>query len=293
VFAVVACWLYQLGSFLSQRLPLRVSYALADILADIQFWVRLRHRRALLSNLKVVAGQSLGRRERRRLARVIFRNFGRSIVDFLRLPAMDPAALRREISAEGLKILDTARTSGRGAVLLTCHIGGWELGGAYLSVLGYPLNAVALGHGSRAVTEFFTRSRERAGVRVVGTREPRETFTRALQRGECLALLGDWDAWGRGTWVEFFGRRTRVPSAYVTLAAQTGGPILPGVVVRRPGGGYHVRLDRPIEPTLGDEIGALKGCLRVLERYISENLTQWFAFNPIWPEEAAEGRTEP
>jgi len=279
-----ALWLYRLGSFLSQNLPLRVSYGLADVLADVHFLARPRPRRALLSNLEVVCGEQVTLDERRRLARTIFRNFGRAIVDFLKLPSLSARVLSQKVSAEGLERLEGAFRSGVGTILLTGHIGGWEVGGAYLSTLGYPISAVAKNHPAAAVTDFFRRRRWAWRVRVLETWEEIATLAELLKQGECVAILGDWDAAGRGTEAVFFGRRTRVPFAYVKLAAETGGRILPGVVLKNPAGGYRVRLDEAIEPRPDDVRGALERCLGILERYIRENLTQWFAFNPIWPD---------
>jgi lauroyl/myristoyl acyltransferase len=279
---------YRAAGALAAVLPPGASSALADRTGDLFFLFRPGPRRALLRNLEVACGSRMTRRERSRLARAIFRNFARSIVDFLRLGRLDADALAREVSAEGLERLEAALGSGTGTVLLTCHIGGWEVGGAYLSSRGYPVSAVAHPHGAAGVTEFFARRREESGLRLFSTSGRNPDLPGTLERGECLAILGDWDASGRGTWATFFGRPARVPSAYVNLAARAGGRILPGLVLREPGGGYRLRLDEPIQPRPDDPEGALDGCLRVLERYISENVSQWFAFHPIWPEEATE-----
>jgi KDO2-lipid IV(A) lauroyltransferase len=243
-------------------------------------------------NLEVVTGGETSPEERRRLARTIFRNFGRSVVDFLKLPSLDAAALAREIQAEGLDRLEAALRPGGGAILLTGHLGGWEMGGAYLSSLGYRVHAIAQEHDDPRVNEFFNQRRRARGLRVVGRSENGASLLRFLKQGECLALLGDWDPGGRGVWATFFGRAARVPSAYVGLASRSGGRILPGVALRNPEGGYRIRLDEPIAPTPGDERATLEGCLKVLERHISENLTQWYAFNPIWPEQAADERVD-
>ncbi|MCK4546990.1 MAG: lysophospholipid acyltransferase family protein [Candidatus Eisenbacteria sp.] len=287
---IVALWFYRLAAFLARCLPPGLSYVLADRVADLYFWIRRRPRCALLANLQVVTGARMDPADRRRLAKVIFRNFGRSIVDFLRLPAMDRSTLNRQVRAEGLERLEEALQSRGGVVLLTAHIGGWEVGGAYLSALGYPVNAIARNHDATHITRFFNTRREERGIRVLGTGERNRELLRLLEQGECIALLGDWDGGGRGTWATFFGREARVPFAYVKFAERTGGQIVPGVAIRNPTGGYRVRLDGSIKPTPGNARSTLDRCLRVLEQYISENLTQWFAFNPIWPEEAPNGK---
>jgi lauroyl/myristoyl acyltransferase len=82
--------------------------------------------------------------------------------------------------------------------------------------------------------------------------------------------------------VPLFGREARLPAAPLALARRTGALVVPGFVVRVAPGRYRVTLEAPLaEPPLAALAAAL-------ERHVRRDPTQWFVFERVWDERAAE-----
>src|SRR5437773_817633 len=69
-------------------------------------------------------------------------NSGRYMVDLLRLPRSQPNEVLAKFEAYGLEHIEEALAPGRGLVLVTAHIGNWDLAGAFLAAQGYPVNVI-------------------------------------------------------------------------------------------------------------------------------------------------------
>jgi KDO2-lipid IV(A) lauroyltransferase len=287
----IVAWLdvffYRLAVVVARVCPRSLAYFLGDRLADLRRWTSPTSRHAVRSNLAHVFEAPPEPHELDRRTRVVFRNFARFVVDFLRLPEWDDARMAEKIEFHGGEHARKALARGRGIVFLTAHLGNWELGGALLAHLGIRLNVVARPHRAGAVTKMFDRRRERLGMRVISVREAARRAYRVLQAGEALAVLGDRDITHHGHRVRFFGEETTVPSAYVRMALRTNAAIVPGCLVRRSGDRFDMWLDAPVVlRRTGDEEADVEAnlalCVAVLERFIRRHWEQWFVFEPLW-----------
>src|SRR5512143_1876457 len=158
-------WLsYQLADLLVRLLPRRAADRLGIALARLAFAARLPARGHLERNL----ARLLGRRDGpglEALARSSFDHFALTFTDFLRLGHGDPARLAGAIEVHGAEHLEAARASGRGVILVSAHLGNWELGAAWLAAQGPRVNLVARPHPSPWVERFYARRRDAWGVR--------------------------------------------------------------------------------------------------------------------------------
>ena len=277
---------YKLGEFIALRLPLKVTYWLGERIADIKRLCSKKDRNLIKKNLKVILGDDS--RELNRRTKELFRNFAKYLIDFLRFSKLDKDCIGKFVRIEGKENLDRALLKKKGVIVLAAHIGNWELGGVVLSILGYPVNVLALQHESRKVNQFFVNQRAGKGVKVIslGSISMREMF-RALERGELVGLLGDRDFSRYGLKMEFFGRPATVPRGPGSLCLKTGALILPGVVVRQPDDTYTIIFEKPIEyKSTGRPETDLKiiisSYLKVLEKYIRRYPSQWFMFTDFW-----------
>jgi len=280
--------LYKLGEFIALHLPLKVTYWLGERIADIKRICSRRDRNLIKKNLRVILGEDS--KEINCRTKELFRNFAKYLIDFLRFSKLDKKCIGKFVRIEGKENVDRALLKKRGVIVLTAHLGNWELGGIVLSILGYPINVLALEHESRKVNQFFINQRVRKGVKVIplgsSSISMRGMF-RALERGEIVALLGDRDFSGYGLKMEFFGRSATVPRGPGSLCLRTGALILPGVVVHQPDNTYKIILEKPIEyePTGRPEDNlktVISSYLKVIEKYIRRYPSQWFMFTDFW-----------
>jgi len=146
-----------------------------------------------MRNIGIITGKDADKRALRRMARELYRNFAKYLVDFFRFSKIDEGYVKKFVRVEGAHHIDAALAKGKGAIMLSAHIGNWELGGFVVAMLGYPLSAVVLPHRNKKIDGFFRTQR------LIGKFTPieigvsiRECY-RILKSNQVLALLGDRD----------------------------------------------------------------------------------------------------
>jgi len=232
--------------------------------------------------------------ERARIARGVYRHFGRMAVDSLRLSAVGPDALVPRVSGgEAVEMVRERRARGRGVLVLTGHVGNWELAGAYLAAVGLPLAAVVKPPANPYVAEHTERVRRRLGIETIPMPEARRGVLEALRQNKVVALVADQGAIRSTTWVPFFGRPTRTPAGPGLLAARSGAPVLFGALVAD-GAGYRLSGEVVAEEVTGAASEAVPGIaaeyrarLEALVRQVPE---QYLWTHRLWkhpPPEAA------
>jgi KDO2-lipid IV(A) lauroyltransferase len=285
---MIAFLLYKVGSALSRVLPRWVCYGIAILLADLNFLINHRSRRAVIANLRRVLGR--GDRgddtELDRIARRVFHNFALNIADFLIFPNLDLDSLRGVIAIEGWEHVERAHAAKRGFILLSAHVGNWEMAGALFGLSGIRLRAVALEHGAGRVTRFYAERRRAKGIEVLPLTGSTYAMIDWLRRGEAVALIADRDFAHQGKPVLFFGATATMPRAHASLALKTGAPVLPCFLVREPHRRFRMIIRPPVETENlppGDRVGAfVERCLRVFEEVIRSYPDQWAVFVPLW-----------
>ena len=226
----------------------------------------------------------------RQLAMRAYREYGRYLVELMRLPSMPPArvgVLATEIDA--VEIRRILEESAGGLILAAGHVGNNEAVAAGVAHHGLPISVVADDSSFPELYDLLRRQRESWGVRVIAWRNLREIFG-VLKRREMLALLIDWGYRHDGIPVQLFGAWTTLPAGPATLAAKTESRILPIAIRRTPAGGFQVSWSAPIEVPAGDPAAlqrATQAMADALAATIGTAPEQWYSFKPMWPATAA------
>jgi len=273
---------YKVGYSLGKWLPRGVLFVLADLLADATHWTNAEPARNLQANLRS-AFPRWSEREVEEHSKRIFRNFARNLVDYGRFHTITDEALDRLLpSVQHFNLLEESVSKGRGVILVTGHIGNWELGALFFGRLGFKINVVTIPEGKERIDSIRGAYRMRQDIRTIvvdGSPFASLEIVAALRRGEIVAMLVD--RWGGtdGVPAEFFGADRRFPRGPFVLSRATGAPILPAFIVRD-GNAYRGVVDPPFsmeEP--GDEPGARR-LSESLERMIRTYPDQWYNFAP-------------
>ncbi|MEP7344332.1 MAG: lysophospholipid acyltransferase family protein [Gemmatimonadaceae bacterium] len=247
-------------------------------------------RRAVLESLSYLR-PDLTLRQRRRLARRTFANFAAASIDLLRLPAASREELATLVSFTGLEHLDAALARGRGAIVVTAHLGPYELGGACLAARGYPASAVAEDLGPE-VMQALSTFREATGMRVISLERAVIGTFRALKENTAVLLVAD-RLVGRGTTgveLPFASGVRTIPVGPATFAISSGAPIIIAHIVRTTdiaGAHYAAQLDPPIFAETGDgqESDRIELTRRITDRLaelIVAHADEWYVFQPEW-----------
>ena len=280
-------FLYKLGYFLANALPLKVAYWLAERISDVQYCLAKKDRNSVAQNLSVVLKKDI--KESCKLARNVFRNFGLYMVDFFRMTRVDIEFVKKHVKITGLENIDAILKQNRGVIVLTCHIGNWEMGGVVMALKGYDISAVALNHAHKNINEFFIGQREKKGLKVIPVRSVMKRCASALLRKGILALVGDRDFTDSGILLDFFAVPTSIPKGPAVLSLKTRSPIVPGFFIRDGRSNYKLIFDKPIEieqalPSGEDEVikRTTERFIPIMEKYIRAYQEQWLVFRKFW-----------
>jgi len=278
--------------WLVQRLPRRLGYALAVLVARFAFLFARKARASLEQNLEMVMPQ-LSPSELRRVTWHNFRNHSKAYADLMRLPVARVEDLRALLHAEGVEHLEVARARGRGVLVISAHMGSWEVAAAIWSATVAPVSLFAEELEPEELFEWYRCTRARLGISVLPiTRTGLRQVLQALDNEEMVVTAIDRDVLGTGIMIVFFGRPARIPDGPAAIALRRGTPLLPVAVYRLPDDTFQAVGYPPIfaEPT-GDrplDVRRVTGQLvRRLEEMIRDHPEQWHVPHRIWPERSA------
>ncbi|MBF0330631.1 MAG: lysophospholipid acyltransferase family protein [Candidatus Omnitrophica bacterium] len=280
---MIQYFLYKFGLFIIHFVPRAWSYRFAEYVAHKHYRDSVKDREAVIHNLEQITGRKDGHEAE---AEKVFLNFGRYLVDFFSMYKMvDRKFVDERVTFVGLDNLDQALAAGKGGIILTAHIGNWEMGAAVLDKLGHPVTAIALPHKNPKVNILFNKQREAHGVHVVPTTSAVRRCMEALRKGRLVAVLGDRDFGSFGMRMDFLGRETLIPKGAAFFACRTGAPIIPSFLTPDGCGRYTMVFGAPIFPPQGvekNDEAAMADLIRqyvpVIERKIKEDPTQWLMF---------------
>lgn len=185
---------------------------------------------------------------RARLARRAFANMGAVPVEALRIlrGLMSPAVFDRLVEVRVDPEAAAALAAGRGAVFVTAHLGNWELLPLVGRRLGISIVSVGRAQDNRLLDRRIGAWRRRLGQTVVEKHGALRVLGRALRAGRSVALVVDQDARDEGVFVPFFGRLCSTYDSAAALALRFGVPLVPAFLIRRPGGRFLARVERPV-----------------------------------------------
>jgi KDO2-lipid IV(A) lauroyltransferase len=224
---------------------------------------------------------------RARVARACYRHFGREAVATVRAARWSAAELRDRTRLVGFDALRAAAAAGGGVILLTGHLGNWELGGASVAARGLPLDVVGKGMSNPRFQDDLFTLRGRLGMRVIEMGEASRQALRSLAAGRVVALLGDQSAHGGGLAVPFFGRPAVTARGPALFAVRSGAPVFVGFALRDPRGpGYSATLQRLEIAPSGDverDVAALtRSYTSILQAAVESAPEQYFWQHRRW-----------
>lgn len=244
-----------------------------------------------LRNLDHIMGCGVGRGKKIKVVRKLWRRHGRFLLDLFRFARMPDDKISRIVPGfAGVEHIQKALEKGRGAVILTAHLGHWELGGILLKYLGFKVNVVQQLYDSADQNALLDRNKGLRGIKVIATDDPAGFAVNAynaLKNNELVAIQGDRDPRRSGVRVDFFGRPALFPRGPALLAMKTNAPLIPAFTIMGDDGRYHPVAEEPIPlVNSGDTEADLKANIvkiaAVFEKYVQAHPEQWFNFYYFW-----------
>ncbi len=283
---------FRLVELVVGALPRRLAYRLGSGLAKLAFPLWREKREALLANLRHVL-PAASETELRRLAVRNLGNSAKAWIDFLQLPHLARERLAQLLSTRGEQHLEAALRLGRGVLIVSIHLGSWEIAAASWASQHPPVGLLAERIQPPRLFERFVQMRSRMGIRVIPlARTALREVLRMLKENHIVCVAIDRDLLGTGEPFRFFDQDLSVPTGAVEIALKTGAPILPVVCTRQPDETYLATAEPFfLVEASGDKRQdvhrAVEHLLRIFEGQIRAHPDQWHVLEPLWPVGAA------
>lgn len=208
---------------------------------------------------------------RRAVRRRCYTHLGAEAVAMFRLAGMSAQALRERTKVVGMELLEAAARERRGVVVVSAHLGNWEVGGAAVVARGCPMDIVVARQRNELFDRYLTRSRERLGFRVIPRGEARRGVLESLREGRAVGIMGDQDARRAGVFASFFGRPASTARGPAVLAMRAGADVVTLFAIRQPGWRprYTVHLEplAPAAPSGGGRPGRDKAVAALTQAF--------------------------
>ena len=258
-----------------------------EFLAGLAYLVVGRQRKIALRNL-ATAFPDLSETYRRSIVRRMFRNLGINAAEIARFSKLRASGkIDAMVEVVGKEHLDRAYAKGRGALLLTAHLGNWEFIGGWLVKNGYRVTALARRISYQKYENVLENLRKDLGFGSIDRNNTREILRR-IKQGHLIAILSDQDIPKLGgVYVSFLDRLAYTPTGIVLLALKTGAPMVPMFIIRLPDGRHRITFREPIElvHTGKKNWDILLNTIRytdVIEKMVRAYPDQWMWFHNRW-----------
>ena len=247
-----------------------------------------RRRGVSIGNVRLALGVSKVRANQ--ISRRAVMNFGMTLTEFMHLRVATASEVRAYSWIEGLEHIESGFAAGKGVILLTGHLGNWEVMGAR-AAQEFPLTVVARPTGNASVQAHIDAVRAAGGLGVISKYDNGRASLRVLKQNESLGILPDQHAGAEGELLPMFGQPTRVWGAIARLAMLSGARVVPAFGVRRAPFLADGRIVATVSqgwnvPKSGDRNAAvLQGTRQTvteLEQIISAHPDQWLWLHRRW-----------
>ncbi|MGD0903259.1 MAG: lysophospholipid acyltransferase family protein [Terracidiphilus sp.] len=281
-------WLVLIAARALGRMPRGPARLLAGGLAFAAYWSFGRLRRVGMRNLEL-ALPKLSRGERRRILSGVYRHLGWQLVEFCRMARYTPENTRGWMRTEGLDHYLAAQARGKGVLIVTGHLGAWELSGFYHSLMGHTMSVVIRPLDNRRLDAFVNDNRCLHGNRVIDKDDFGRGLLLAMRARQTVAILMDTNMTPpQGEFVKFFGIDACTGTGLAHIARKTGAAVLPGFMLWEPAERRYVlhfgpQIEIPrTDDTAADILAATQLCTSVIEAWIRRYPDQWLWIHRRW-----------
>lgn len=286
--------IFKILSFFIYLLPIRVGLLIGRYIGRVTFYILKRERNIALENLDIAYGNSISMAEKRDILIRLFENLGKNSVEIVSLSKFDKKNIDRYIECKRIDILKRFADKNKGGIVLSCHLGNWELLAHYFAIKGFNVNIIARKIRLDFFEKFLYNIRKANRINVIYRDESAKEVMAVLKRNEFVGIMPDQDIDSvSGVFVDFFERSAYTPIGPAVLSFLTGAPIIPCFIVRMDSGKHEVIVEEPI--SLSDTRDKDKDILentsrytKVIENYIRRFPSQWVWFHERWKTRPSE-----
>lgn len=281
---VVGYWVIKLVSKILCCLPVSWQQKIGNILGNIAVkfcpsW-RMDMARA---NIRECLGVDAEQADK--IAKDSVKRFGRMVVEVLCFPNLNKNNILDHVELEGIEHLKAAHSLDKGVVMVTGHFGNWEMLGAIVALLGYPLVSIVRHQNQGSMNRLINEYREKVGQTIAYNRGGNNLLqiVRMLKNKLVIGVIYDQDTNDIGVKLDLFGKTCIVPDGAASLSRMNQAPIVPIFIHNRDNGKFYVKIYPALfckDKTDYDRV--MKELVVVLEQEVREDPGMWFWVHDRW-----------
>jgi KDO2-lipid IV(A) lauroyltransferase len=252
-------------------------------------WAAVPRQRLVGMKNLALAFPTLSLAERKKILREMYCSLGWHLAEFCQMPRYTLRRANQLIRYEGLENYLQAQRKGKGVLVLTGHLGAWELSSFYHSLAGHPMGMVIRRLDNPRVDRFVNAIRCLHGNRILHKDDFARGLIAAMRAGETVGVLMDTNMTPpQGVFVDFFGHAACTASGIARVALRTSAAVLPGFLIWNPSENRYVLHFLPqlqlVNTGNDDQDAAANTQLftKVLEEIIRQYPTQWLWVHRRW-----------
>jgi KDO2-lipid IV(A) lauroyltransferase len=277
--------MFSWAAWLARWMPLGLTRTFAGLLGKIYAMTHPEAVARVLKNLRLLDGKI----EKAR-AEKVYEEFGKTMADYFYVTTRPPGEAMKIIREEdGFSHLEDLRKKGMGGVIVTAHLGLFELGGLIMSHHRFPTAVLTLPEPSSGLTEWRAQARRKWGAETIEVGTDAFVFldiARRLREGWLIAALIDRPNSPEPSPVKFPHGTAGFSSGILLVAQQCGVPVIPATMVRLPSGYYRAQV---FEPIMIEPCGSRAETLQFYSQRIADifmptlctHPEQWYQFTPL------------
>lgn len=226
---------------------------------------------------------------REAILRRLYRHLGWLLAEFCQMRRYTPENTRSFLRYEGLGHFLAAEQRGKGVLIVTGHLGAWELSSFYHSLMGHPMSMVIRRLDNPRVDALVNRIRCLHGNQVLHKDDFARGLLAAMRQGRSVGILMDTNMTPpQGVFVPYFGRRACTASGLARIAMKTGAAVLPGFLLwHEAEQRYVLTFDKAFDlistgDDEGDVIANTAQFTEAIERYARAYPDQWLWVHRRW-----------
>jgi Kdo2-lipid IVA lauroyltransferase/acyltransferase len=269
-------------------LPRKAARSFGAVIGWLAYWIVPRLRNVGIQNLELAFPGWEDEQVEQTLRR-LYRNLGWLLAEFCQMPKYTRENSRNFLRYDGLDRYLAARDKGKGVLIVTGHLGAWELSSFYHSLMGYPMSMVIRRLDNARVDGLVNHIRCLHGNRVLHKDDFARGLLGAMRQGETVGILMDTNMTPpQGVFVPYFGKLACTASGLARVALKTGAAVLPGFMLWEESEQKYVLHfgDEIVMERTGDgEADAVANtakCTATIEAYVRRYPDQWLWVHRRW-----------
>jgi KDO2-lipid IV(A) lauroyltransferase len=275
------------GFAIGRLLPRKFGLALFSAMGTLCYYLLSRNRKCAVNNLKLVFGEKWCDDKIRRTARNVFSSIGKNLFDAVHLNTMRVKKFDTTVSHDPLDSMEAAKAAGKGAILVTAHLGCFEMLLHFFVRKDFGGVVVGRAFKNPAVDGIIRKMRSGPGIVYVDRSENPRNIVRMLREGRMMGVLVDQDTKVEGVFADFLGRPAFTPSSAIKFAMKFNIPIIVSVTARLKDDKHHVFIS-PIIDRIdtgdfeADLVSTIQQVNDFISGYIRKYPDQWVWMHERW-----------